>query len=134
MISTFPVIASCPACGTKSAALRKRMRRHAEGSKKGANAVSRRISITLMKSSSPAGSQGPNEEVHKHRQMVLLAGRLTGMRKAPPRQRISISTSVIRTRKEGRLALSTFTAKTFTYALICRLKRHLMALTRRSSI
>ena len=69
-----------------------------------------------MKSSSPAGSQGPNEEVLKHRLMGLQVDKLTGMPKAPPRQRISISTSEIRTRKEGRPALLTFTEKTFTYA------------------
>jgi hypothetical protein len=69
-----------------------------------------------MKSSSPAGSQGPNEEVHKQRRMGLLQGKLMVMPKAPPRLRISISTSEIRTMKEGRPASSIFMAKTFTYA------------------
>ena len=88
------------------------MRRHARGGRNGANAGLKRISNMLMKSSSPAGRQGPNEEVLNKR--VLLLMKRVG-RQAPPRLRISTSTSARRTRREGKMALLTFMARMCTY-------------------
>jgi hypothetical protein len=123
-ISTSPATESSLVCGTRSEAPnRKRMRRHAVGSRSVGNVVLRKILITSMKSSSQAGKAAQREEVpNKMPPRMALPLPNRGRQEAPP-LRISISTSVIRIKTVARLAQSIFMAKMYIYALTFPSKR-----------
>jgi len=94
MMTTYQVIVNCLACGIKREAGRKRMRRHAGGSKKEASGGLKRILNMSMKSSSRAGSRGPREVPHnRHKLMPLIIAR---QEEAPLRILTSISATRIK--------------------------------------
>jgi len=87
MTTILPTTKAYQTCTRTGDSKRKRMRRQSEGSRKEAREGLRRILITLTRSSSPAGSQGPREEVL---QMIKIP-------QAPPLKiLISISGTLIR--------------------------------------
>ncbi len=107
------------------------MRRHAGESRREGNADLKRILITLMKSSSPAGRHALNEEVPK---IIILLLILLEMVLAPPPLKILISTSEIRIRREDRAGVLTLMGKTFMCVSTLHSKRPSMGQARKSSI